>query len=46
LPADSFTRIGLLYTHKEILAYEAISSKMVHVFKRICKVSLNTPKSS
>jgi ribonuclease P protein component len=39
LPSGLCNRIGLIYTHKEMLASSEISVKMVHVLKRICKVS-------
>ena len=39
LPSGSPQRIGLLYTHRETLPSKEISLKMVHVIKRICKVS-------
>lgn len=46
LPSGSRQRIGLLYTHKQTLPSREISDKMVHVLKRICKVSRDTAPTS
>jgi ribonuclease P protein component len=46
LPVAPFLHIGFIYTHKEILPTEEISSKMVHALKRISKLSVGTSKSS
>ena len=43
LPSGLFNHIGLIYTHKEILSSDEISAKMVHVMKRISKVSRAMP---
>src|SRR5436190_14289454 len=39
LPSAPRHRIGFIYTHKQILPSQDISSKMVHVLKKISKVS-------
>ena len=43
LPSASRKRIALIYTHKEILSYREISMKMVHVCRRITRVSNDLP---
>jgi ribonuclease P protein component len=39
LPPGPYFNIGLVYTSKEILPSDQISSKMVHLLRRISKVS-------
>jgi ribonuclease P protein component len=46
LPAAPLFQIGLIYTHKEILPSKEISSKMVHVLKKVPKVSGEKQKLS
>jgi ribonuclease P protein component len=46
LPPGCVNRLGFIYTHKEILPSGEISSKMVHAFRRVSKVSADTGKSS
>ena len=38
LPAEPTYRIGLIFTHKEIMVWTDISEKMVHVLKRIKRI--------
>ena len=45
LPSEVLYHIGILYTHKEILPYADISSKMVHVVNRINGVSSEKRKA-
>jgi ribonuclease P protein component len=44
LPAEATYRIGLIFTHKEILAWADISEKMVHVLKRIKRIASESVK--
>lgn len=46
LPPGPYQRIGLIYTHKQILPSPEISSKMVHVLQKISKVSSLPAKSN
>jgi ribonuclease P protein component len=46
LPAGCPNKIGLIYTHKEILSSQEIFLKMVHVLKRISKALVDPTKSS
>lgn len=39
LSADSYLKIGLIYTHKEKLSFQEIFDKMVHVVSRLKKMS-------
>jgi ribonuclease P protein component len=45
LPSALYLQIGFVYTHKEILSAKEVSSKMVHVLKRVLKVSAQSDKS-
>lgn len=44
LPQERTFRIGLIYTHKEILPWKDISEKMVHLVKRIRRIAAESPK--
>ena len=44
LPAEATYRIGLIFTHKEIMAWTDISEKMVHVLKRIKRIASESVK--